>query len=400
MTVKRVLFAGEDREIRDFAAEAPRFLGDTWEALSAATGEEVFEQLERNQIDVLVSGSALVGRDGADLLREVREKYPRTVRFLVTEKDNAAGLLRSANDVHRFVPSPIDQKELGELIQSSLGLQEMLANEELRSRISAVRSLPSVPQIYEKIVAELKSENAPVTKIADLIGQDAAITAKLLQMVNSAFFGLRSRVESILQAINLLGLDTVGSIVFSAGVFEQVPKIDVAGFSIERMQVTSVSVGARARLIAHVLGMNRRMTEESLMGGMLHDVGKLLMLQDFQDEFVEALRIAHERSMPLYQAQIEVLGVTDAAMGAYLLSLWGLHDSIVEAVARHHRPSEGALPGWSPLTAVHLAYAIEKDESDNIRDEARSALDMDYLNAAGLSGQVPSLKGLAAGATA
>ncbi|MCP4674731.1 MAG: hypothetical protein GY854_04290, partial [Deltaproteobacteria bacterium] len=77
MTAKRVLFAGEDREIRDFAAEAPRFLGNTWEASSAATGEEVFGILERDQIDVLVAGSALVGRDGADLLAEVREKHPR-----------------------------------------------------------------------------------------------------------------------------------------------------------------------------------------------------------------------------------------------------------------------------------------------------------------------------------
>ncbi len=143
------------------------------------------------------------------------------------------------------------------MLNNSFRLYQLLSNKELRDRISSVGSLPSQPEIHSQILKELKTDNTSVKKVADLISKDVGITAKLLQMVNSAFFGLPSHVESVQHAINLLGLDTVQSIVFSAGVFSQFKDPKLPGFSFESIYSQSVSVGAKAQLIAHAFDLDR-----------------------------------------------------------------------------------------------------------------------------------------------
>ena len=396
---RRILFVGNLQDICDIDSGVEKYLGTDWEAGSAATGEEAIGLLEGNSFDIITAGSSLSDMDCGRFFQKVRELQPNSIRFMVSTKEDSSDMVRSIGEVHRFIGYPVDREVLWNQIRSSLHLQQTLLSDELRARIAAVRSLPSLPEVHGKIMSELKSDNAPIAKVAALISQDVGITARLLQIVNSAYFGLNNRVEGVQQAILLLGLETVQSLVVSAGVFNEFQSLSVPGFSVDSMYTNSISVGAKAKLIAHAFGLGRRPTEDAFMGGMLHDVGKLLMLSSFQEELVEALRISKEQSLPLYQAEEKVLGVTDAAMGAYLLSLWGFPDSIVETVAWHYAPGECSGPNLNALTAVHVAFAIECDESNNVKDEKLSAIDSDYLTTLGIAEQIPSLRGFAAGAT-
>jgi HD-like signal output (HDOD) protein len=126
----------------------------------------------------------------------------------------------------------------------------------------------------------------------------------------------------------------------------------------------------------------------------------LIMAKYFRTELDQALTLSRQKNISLTVAEEEIMGVSDAAIGAYLLSLWGLSNPIVEAVALYHQPSRCPSPAIGPLTFVHLGWAMADDERRNVKDEKNSSVDTAYLEALGLRGQLPALRGYCAGAMA
>ena len=127
------------------------------------------------------------------------------------------------------------------------------------------------------------------------------------------------------------------------------------------------------------------------MAGFLHDVGKLVMLASFKDEMNTAIRLAQEKSLQPYIAEKEILGANHGEIGAHLLSLWGLHDSILEAITFHHNPQHTAQPTKNILTAVYIANMIDNCRPGDI-SELLPALDSEYLKALNLVDQLPHLQ--------
>lgn len=400
MPNKHIVFVGATSDLRSGVEELSVHLGSQWKTSPVGSGAEALKLIEETSPDMVVVMMKLPDMSGADLLETVSKKFGSTVRFLASDQANKTSIVSSAKNVHQYIPLPIDWKALAHTIENSLALRKLLSNSDLCTRIAAVESLPSPPETYQQIVVELESEEPSIRRISDLIGHDINVTARLLQLVNSAYFGLNTRVESISHAVNLLGLRTVQTIVFSVGVFNQFADPHIPGFSINGIYDRSVAVGARARLIAHALGLSRRFVDDSLLSGMLHDVGKLLMLTSFQDELTQAVELSERESLQLHMAQLKLMGVTDALMGAHLLGLWGLPDAMVEAVAMHYRPSQLPSPQLNALTAVHIAFATEYDEKHHIHDMKLSALDLAYLTTLGISDQVQGLQQFCAGAMA
>ncbi|MBU8932575.1 MAG: HDOD domain-containing protein [candidate division Zixibacteria bacterium] len=400
MSTNRVLLVGGDQGGLGNLEQLLAALPEGWNTQTLSNSDEALTALDEAEQNIIVSAMQLPGMNGAELLKEAADRHPGVLRFLVSDQGDKAAIQQSAGFVHQFVAAPFEPDTLRKTLENSLGLHQILSDEEICYRIAAVGSLPSPPKLYSELTTELRSDTANVTKIADLISQDVGIVAKLLQTVNSAFFGLSSRVENISHAINLLGLDTVKSLVLSAGVFGEFEDPHLPGFSIEDIYKRSTIVGAKARLLAHAFGSDRRMTDDALLAGMLYDVGKLLMLSYFQVEYHQALSLSDEKSIPLYQAEREVLGACDATLGAYLLSLWGLPDSILEAVALHYEPRKAPNPMINATAAVHLAYATDYDETHNIRKEEDSVADMEYLSKIGVADQLPNLRYFCTGAVA
>jgi putative nucleotidyltransferase with HDIG domain len=299
--------------------------------------------------------------------------------------------MQSVGYAHRYLSKPCEPDELKRNLNGSLGLRRMLTSKELHEKIAKITALPSPPDMYEKLVAELQSESVAMKKVADLISQDVALTAKMLQMVNSAFFGLPRRVESPLQAVNLLGLDVVQGLVLTAGVFSQFEGPEVPGLSIDRIYNHSVAVGTAANRIAKTIGLEQRVTEDALMAGLLHDIGKLIQLMHFSEEISSALKLAAETETSLPEAERQVMGVTHAELGAHLLSLWGLPDSILESVALHHLPAEAPFRQVGALTAVHIANAVENQGQIDDSNDNDHSIDEDYLAELDLLERLPEL---------
>jgi putative nucleotidyltransferase with HDIG domain len=329
--------------------------------------------------------------NGTQLLKKVAEQYPSTVRYILSGHSDRELIMQSVGYAHRYLSKPCDSDELKRNLNGSLGLRKILNSSELHERIAKIKALPSPPKIYHRLVTELQSESTSVKEVADLISTDVALTAKMLQMVNSAFFGLPRRVESPLQAVNLLGLDVVQGLVLTAGVFNQFEGPAVPGLSIERIYNHSVAVGTAASRVAKTLDLDRRVAEDSLMAGLLHDVGKLIQLMHFAEDVTAALRLAKETEMSLPEAERQVMGVSHAELGAHLLSLWGLPDSILEAVALHHDPAKSPSRMIGTLATVHLANVVENRGQPDDSTDNDVMLDKDYLADLDLLDRIPEM---------
>ena len=217
-----------------------------------------------------------------------------------------------------------------------------------------------------------------------MISSDMGMAAKVLQLVNSAFFGLSRQVSSLSQAVNLLGLETIKALVLSAHVFSQFESARLPTHLASHLWNHSLTTGAYARAIARLEDSNQHISDHAFMAGMLHDVGKLVLAINLFDRYSEALGLSQREGVPLVAAELKTLGVTHAEVGAYLLGLWGLPDPIVEAVAFHHYPAECPAECFIPLTAVHVADILEHDLHPDGTDFV-SMVDAGYLNRLGLS---------------
>lgn len=215
------------------------------------------------------------------------------------------------------------------------------------------------------------------------------MTAKVLQIVNSAFFGVPRHIESPAQAVSLLGLETVKALVLSVQVFSELEEEKLAWFSLGRLWRHSVRTGTLAKEVAGLEGQEKALVDDAFMAGLLHDCGKLVLAATLPDRYREALRAAGDKGIALWEAEREVFGTTHSDVGAYLMGLWGLPDAIVEAIAFHHNPAECLDRAFRPLTSVHVANALEYEGGTGNEETPRN-LDTDYLTQLNLLDRIPT----------
>jgi putative nucleotidyltransferase with HDIG domain len=228
----------------------------------------------------------------------------------------------------------------------------------VKQLISGLNTLPSVPSVYLRLMEVLRSLDVSPKKIAEVVSQDISMTAKVLQMVNSALFGIQRQITDPTQAVVYLGSDMVRQLVLVASAFSAFRPKSVRRFSIERLQSHCLAVGGLARRIAQSLELPAPAVDYAFVGGLLHDVGKLLLASNYPERYDETIRHASEDGILDRMAEVQAFGTTHAEVGAYLLWLWALPDPITEVVLRHHEFPADPAEVASPAVAVHLADAL------------------------------------------
>jgi putative nucleotidyltransferase with HDIG domain len=217
-------------------------------------------------------------------------------------------------------------------------LRGLLQNTAMREMINSLGTLPSLPETYFRMIEALRSEITTVQQIGKMVEQDLAMSAKVLQMVNSAFFGLRQRIASPVHAVSLLGIETVTSLALTAGLFSQLKQSLVESFDLQGLWQHSMNVAGLTRELCSQLGLPREQSEVPVLAGMLHDIGKLVLVTADTEEYRRIYDLAKQQDLPLHSIESESLWADHAAVGAYLMGLWGLPFAAVEAVALHHKP--------------------------------------------------------------
>jgi HD-like signal output (HDOD) protein len=369
---RRILFVDDEPAILDGLRSSLRRQRHEWEMTFALGGVAALAEVERQAFDVIVTDMRMPVLDGAELLRQVKTLQPQMVRIVLTGQTDAETAMKTVFTAHQFLCKPCDSERLREVVRRACGLNALVFSEELRTRAGDISLLPAAPGTYLAISRALADPACGIADVARLVEREPALCAKVLQVVNSAFFGLPRSVSSVAQATSYLGTLTLRNLALA---MEAVASSESAGLGLSPDELRAFQTNA---LLTAFLGRrwyaaDRRRADEAFVAGMLRDMGHL----------VSSAPAPAAPSPP----------DTHGALGAYLLGLWGIPHAVLEPVAFHEQPELVEHDNLDVLDVVHLADRIASELAPSPFQRAPSELDLERLQRLGASGeQVQALR--------
>ena len=366
--MKRILFVDDEPNVLSGLRRTLHGLRNEWEMDFLSSPTEALARMKSGQeYDVVVSDMQMPEMNGAEFLEQVREACPKTVRLVLSGHTDSIDLMHANAVAHQFLSKPCDVRKLMIFVKRSCTLRDHLSCASLSQKLLAAGGVPSMPHVYQQILQQMQSAEPEVGRVARLIEQDVGLSTKVLQLVNSAFMGLKHKVSDVVHACSLLGLDNLKSLVLMAEMFTPEKSARLTKhLNLDTLWSHSMTVAGHAKKIAEDLSEERHVASDAFTAGLLHEIGQIVLAQRLPEEFAQAHEQAKMEKISLLKAEKNLFGSTHAAIGSYLLELWGLPESIVEAVAYYDMPT--ALPkevyeesepeAIVPLTALHVAFCF------------------------------------------
>ena len=386
---QHILFVDDEPNILKGLQRSLRPLRKCWDMSFVESGRAALEKLEEKAFDVIISDMRMPEMDGAQLLQQVQKSYPMMVRIILSGHSDQELIMKSVKSAHQYLSKPCEKETLINAVNRACSLKALMNKKSLQLVISGIDTMPILPSLYSRIMAELRSNSASTAGVGDIISQDVGMTAKVLQLVNSSFFGVPRHVASPAEAVVLLGIDVVKTLILSIEVFSEYRQRTLSLIPVSRVYEHCVKTGVIAKKIAEMEKKDKETSENAMISGLLHDLGRLLLAENFPEDYQEVMDLVKQEQCGIHEAELEILGVTHAEIGGYLLSLWGLPDNIIEGVTFHHTPSACIAEGFDLCGIVHVANLIEYHERVQPGVwENLVGLDQKYIEKQGLTGRI------------
>ncbi len=357
MKRKKVIFVDDEPNILDSLRRMLRSLRNEYDMHFVAGGHEALELMAQQRFDVIVSDMRMPGMDGAQLLEIIQKEHPHTIRIMLTGQADQNSIYRTVGVVHQFLAKPCAPDQLKNILIQTAALQDMLFDGSLKDLISQLGKLPSLPSTYSRLQKAMAVPDVEISELAKIIEKDIAMTAKVLQLVNSSFFGMYTKVDSAARAVALLGLDTIKVLVLSLELFSKIKSPEQVS-QIDQLWSHSLMVGKVAKAIAADRTDNKEEISNTFLAGTLHDLGKLILLSSLPDQYHQVIDMAIERNITMPEAEQSVFGATQSAVGAYLVGLWGFSNPIIEAIGFQNSIEKYPAATFTPAIALHCANVL------------------------------------------
>jgi HD-like signal output (HDOD) protein len=353
--MKNILFVDDEAELLNSLRARLRKHRSDWNMTFVDSGEKALQELQKQPIDLIVSDVRMPGMDGGELLTVVKQRWPETIRIVLSGYSEQAQVLRLTMLAQQYISKPCNAQQLENIIERCFQLHSLLSSEKVRAIVGRVGKLPVMPKVFARLQEAIAQPNINMNTVSDIVSADAAIATKVLQIANSAFFRLSKPISGIKQAVTYLGIATLRNLVLSAEIFEQwkTPK-DFPQFDADRLQRHALMVAAACKSLT-VPGQS---DDDAWMVGLVHDIGYWVLVQESPMELLQALTQARSTKVPAYEVEQQIIGATHAEIGAYLLGMWGLPYPVVEAVAMHHTPQRVAQQGYDLLALLATAHSL------------------------------------------
>lgn len=350
---------------------------------------ELESKLQTSHYDVVV----LAVDDGLDAamacLHRVTQISPDTVRLLLASEVPVAYAPRISDLAHSCLPRCPSAEQLSFAVDKAFKVSRLVRKQTIKAFVGSIERLPSQPAVCQELNAALVDGTINAQGIAAIVERDPVMAAKILQLVNSAFFGLERQVHRLSEAVTFLGVRLIRDLALSAHLFEAFPQSrEWSSFSFEKIHQRSMQVARFAQEICRSVQTSKIVQEQAFLGGLLHDFGMVLLASKDPHKYREVLFRAAELEQPLYVVEKMEFGVSHAEAGAYLLGLWNLPPAVVEGVLFHHFPSSSLSSAFQPLTAIHLADALLAPVETATGRSVSSHISLKYLKKIGYEGRL------------
>jgi HD-like signal output (HDOD) protein len=386
--MKTLLFVDDEPRVLQGLQRQLRPMHREWDMNFLDGGQKALDFMAAHPVDIVISDMMMPGMDGSQLLSEIVKRHPQTVRIILSGHAEQEAVLRLVGPAHQYLSKPCNADELRNAIARALALRDLLGNERLKQLATRVKNLPTLPALQNQLTEELRKDSPSMERVGEIISRDIGMTAKILQLVNSAFFGLAQPISSPAEAAVYLGLNTIRSLALSVGIFSQYDQKTCKLFSLDALARHSWTTGVMARAVAHLERQDTKMLDQCFLAGMIHDIGQLVLAFGLHEEYSAVISKAKDQNVQVWRVEREYFGATHADVGAYLLALWGLPNPIIEAVALHHEPARCAAPEFSPVVAVHAADVFAHEFSEAKTELPPPELDAAHLTSLGFAGRI------------
>jgi len=334
MLKPRILFVDDEQDILEGLKMALRKQRGEWDMDFALSGPEALVILEQKPVDVVISDMRMPGMDGAEFLAKVMERWPSCARLVLSGQAERESVMKAMSVAHQFLSKPLQADILKIVVSRAIKMQHLLHRPELLDLVGRIGDLPSLPGTYTELIRVTQDPNCTVQKIASVVEQDPLVSAKVLQLVNSAFFGLSQEIGSVNNAVRLLGPQMLMGMALSASMIEKVStRIRMPNF-LGTLQKRAL----RCCYWTRRLMPDGKFKDEAVTAALIHDLGTVLLALADPWSYESIQERALKNPLAEHELEDSLFGVTHAEVGAYLFGLWGLPLVIVEAIACHHNP--------------------------------------------------------------
>lgn len=372
--MSRIVFV-DDEPIVLKALSRMLYVHDEWEVATASTGADALALLSSAPADVLVSDMQMPDMDGVTLLTEAMKRHPRTVRLVLSGESDLSRARAVIPVAHQFLAKPCSGQELLDVLRSLSGLRALIGQRTLQEAVGRLGALPTRPEVYLELTRALDEPEVSITRLVDIVQRDANITARILQLANSAFLGAHQRTTSLQQAVSFIGFRLLRELVMTCEVFRAV------GGEAALADEARLLDGARvARIIA-----GRGCDDALVTAALLRDLGALIIQRTESSTARESVMARVAGGSSQIAAEREIYGYTHAEIGAYLLAVWGMPLSLVEAVLYHHTPWLASPDSLDTAGVLRLADHILDTRASVSFDTEESRATETYLKTLGLS---------------
>jgi HD-like signal output (HDOD) protein len=340
--------------------QALQVLRPQWQTASANSARAAMVALSQRRFDAVISDIGGAALDGSELLALVRDGYPNVVRLCLSDHSDDDAFLRAVPVTHQFFGKPCNVENLCEVLERICSLRDILRSGAIQQLIGNLKALPATPQTFQALSEAIARPNAHVAGIAQIVSADTALSVKVLQLANSAYYRRGAPVTSIQAAISYAGLEMIKSLALSACVFSA---LDASPNAVKRLQDLQ-GRSLRKAHFARMLLRESRHADEAFTAALLLDIGQAVLALSAPQKFEQMIELARTSGRAWHEVEPEVFGAAHPEVGAYLLGLWGLPLDLIEAVAYHHAPSRVQHAHTSVLAAVHVADAVVDATAD------------------------------------
>jgi HD-like signal output (HDOD) protein len=319
-------------------------------------GKHALKALSQYKFDVIISVINLGKISGVELLKAISHKYPSMIRVAITHDDDSDKKINNlaSNICHYTFTLPLNTSQIHQSISAIGEDNRAITKEHIVKAVSKVKTLPSPPKVYLQLNAILAESNTDSEKISEIISQDPALAAKVLQFSNSSFMNQGKPINSITEAITRMGIETLCCIVMTAELFSYEP--DIPEFSLIKEQLHCLST---AKLAASLV--KPELKREALLAGLLHDIGKLVLFE-IDPALTKDYFKYKTNSCDNISLEQKIFGTDHCHISGYLLHMWSFSYQLIAAVVNHHKPEQLLKNSFGIAQAVYLADTLIREQ--------------------------------------